>query len=86
MTPAEIEEPKARRVQELAVKIHQAIGCSGYSRSDFILMGDDAYYLETNTLPGLSPASFIPQQLNAAKIPMLDFLTTQMSLALSRYT
>ena len=41
---------------------HRTLGCSGYTRTDMILNeNSDIYFLETNTLPGLSKASFVPQ-------------------------
>ncbi|HEY0838673.1 MAG TPA: hypothetical protein VGD74_00665, partial [Vulgatibacter sp.] len=61
-----------------------ALGCRGYTRTDMILAADGPVYLETNTLPGMTGASFIPQQLRAAGIPMRAFLESQIALARSR--
>ena len=44
------------------------------------------YFLETNTLPGLSKASFIPQQLQAARLPLVDFIRDQLLSAEGRYS
>lgn len=84
ITPAEITAEEMRASQEVAVKMHQALGCSGYSRTDIILTAEGPVYLETNTLPGLSKASFIPQQLAAAKIPFKDFILSQIEIARQR--
>ena len=44
-----------------ALRAHQALSCSGYSRSDFIVSEKGPIYLETNTLPGLTKASLYPE-------------------------
>ena len=64
--PAEISLNIYQKVQELAVKAHQAIGCRGVSRSDFRY--DDRFsedgeliWLEVNTQPGMTPTSLVPE-------------------------
>ena len=84
ITPAEIAAEATAAAQELAVRAHEALGCRGYSRTDMILAADGPVYLETNTLPGMTHASFIPQQLRAAGIPMRAFLEGQIALARTR--
>ena len=50
-------------MQRLAKESHMALGLSGYSRTDFILdRNDQLWILETNTLPGFTPTSLLPQQ------------------------
>ena len=69
--PAPITEAEARLVGEAAVKVHEALGLSVYSRSDFILDGEGrAWCLEVNTLPGMTPNSLIPK---AAAIEGLSY-------------
>lgn len=85
ITPAEISEKEMQAAQDVALRMHNALGCYGYSRTDMILTPKGPFYLETNTLPGLTKASFIPQQLEAAKIPFQRFIDTQIELALKRY-
>lgn len=84
ITPAEIPTDVLHQVQDIAVKMHQALGCEGYTRTDLILTDEGPVYLETNTLPGLTKASFIPQQLAVAHVPFLDFLKSQLELAKKR--
>jgi D-alanine-D-alanine ligase len=67
-----------------AMKAHQALSCSGYSRSDFIVSEKGPIYLETNTLPGLTKASLYPKALKAKGIDFVDFLQDQIALALKR--
>jgi D-alanine-D-alanine ligase len=79
--PAEIPGATRDEVQSMALAAHAALGCKGYSRSDFIAGVDGVYFLELNTLPGLSTSSLLPQQLRAAGIEFRDFLETQVAIA-----
>lgn len=80
LTPAPLTLTESEACQKLALRIHEAIGCRGYSRTDMILTQKGPVLLEINTLPGLSRASFIPQQLKAAGITMRDFFLGQINL------
>ncbi len=62
-----LQKEEQEAIVEIAMKAHQALGCFGYSRTDLVLRKESPIYLETNTLPGLSKASVIPQQLHAAQ-------------------
>ena len=96
LTPAPVSDDVASAAQSVALTAHEALGCYGYSRTDVIIPdrpdrpdprdGDDRdpVFLELNTLPGLTAASFIPQQLEAAGIAMDAFLARQIELARSR--
>src|SRR5436305_14498794 len=80
--PARIPEPMREEAQACALAAHLALGCRGYSRTDMIAVADDEiYFLELNTLPGLTAASLVPQQLHAAGIPFREFLDRQLELA-----
>src|ERR1700730_6626948 len=72
------------QLMEQAMKAHQALSCSGYSRSDFIVSQNGLIYLETNTLPGLTRASLYPKALKAQGIDFADFLQDQIALAVKR--
>lgn len=61
--PAPIGEEATKKVQEMAVKAHQILGLSDYSRSDFILTKEGVpYILEVNTLPGMTATSLVPKE------------------------
>jgi D-alanine-D-alanine ligase len=62
ITPAEISTEQMQSVQDLAKKCHEALGLDVYSRTDVILTPQGPIVLETNTLPGLTPTSLLPQQ------------------------
>ncbi|MBY0517048.1 MAG: ATP-grasp domain-containing protein [Bacteriovoracaceae bacterium] len=84
LTPAPISPEVATECQRLAMAIHKAIGCEGYSRTDMILTDRGPVLLEINTLPGLSKASFIPQQLVANGENLKSFFLEQVQLAEKR--
>ncbi|HKS22225.1 MAG TPA: ATP-grasp domain-containing protein [Thermoanaerobaculia bacterium] len=80
--PAQIPDAMRDEAQAAALAAHLALGCRGYSRSDLIAVADDEiYFLELNTLPGLTAASLVPQQLRTAGISFRDFLETQIALS-----
>jgi D-alanine-D-alanine ligase len=82
ITPAHLTHDETCRVQELALAAHELLGCSGYSRSDFILSPRDGIILlETNTLPGMTETSLLPQAAAAIGISYTDLLTRFLSLA-----
>lgn len=69
--PAPITEQEHKLLGEAALRLHRALGLSVYSRTDFILTPDgEAYCLEVNTLPGMTPNSLIPK---AAKVAGLSY-------------
>jgi D-alanine-D-alanine ligase len=72
------------QLMEQALRAHQALSCSGYSRTDFIVSEKGPIYLETNTLPGLTKASLYPKALKAQGIEFVDFLRDQIALAAKR--
>jgi D-alanine-D-alanine ligase len=86
ITPAVVSKHEESVLQSIGLKAHELIGCFGYSRTDIIMGEKGAYYLETNTLPGLTRASFIPQQLAVAGISMKQFVDAQLALAIKRNT
>lgn len=64
--PADISDDVKKRISEYAVKLHNSLGLSVYSRTDFIVDREgQAWCLEVNTLPGMTPASLVPK---AAKV------------------
>jgi D-alanine-D-alanine ligase len=82
--PGRFAPEVSARIMEQALKAHQALSCSGYSRSDFIVSERGPIYLETNTLPGLTNASLFPKALKARGIGFAAFLHDQIVLAARR--
>lgn len=80
--PAPLTADETRQIQEQSLLIHRALGCEGYSRSDFIHAEDwRLVYLETNSLPGLSEKSLLPLSLATAGISLTQFIQEQIVLA-----
>jgi len=74
ITPAQLSRAQMKKVQKLALFAHISLGCRGMSRSDFILSGSKFYILETNTIPGMTRTSLLPQSAKVAGISFSDFL------------
>ena len=67
--PAEITPEEEARVRAAALRVYETLGLSVYSRADFILTEDgEPWFLEINTLPGMTPTSLLPQEAAAAGI------------------
>src|SRR4051794_19301979 len=79
--PGRFSPEIAAQLKDQALRAHQALSCSGYSRTDFIVSAKGLVYLETNTLPGLTAASLYPKALKAQGIEFADFLRDQITLA-----
>ena len=73
--PARLSDGLTARIQEASKKIYARLGCSGVVRVDYILSGEDLYFLEINTIPGMTSASLVPKMVKAAGMDMTDFLT-----------
>ncbi len=74
--PAQIPCELTARIQDTTEKIYRYMGCSGLVRMDYIVRGEEIFFLETNTVPGMTPMSLVPAQVRAAGIPMKKFFST----------
>lgn len=73
--PGRFSEADEKKIKQLAVKIHKALGLRHYSRSDFIIHPTRGiFFLETNTLPGLTEASLLPKALKTSGSSLSEFL------------
>lgn len=76
ITPARLPEPVIHRIQTIAEKAHDLVGCVGMSRCDLIVPEDgQPVFLETNTLPGMTSTSLLPQGAAEVGISMTAMLT-----------
>ena len=67
--PAPVDREVEARLEKAALKVHNLLGLRTYSRADFILdASGELYFLEINTLPGMTPTSLVPQEAAAAGI------------------
>ena len=84
ITPARLDAETTEKVVIMAKKVYEALGMSGFSRSEFIIMDGVPHFIEINTNPGLSPQSIFPQQAEYAQIKFSDLLDNEINLALKR--
>ena len=76
ITPARLSDDITRRVREITSHIYDILHCNGIIRIDYIISKEGKIFmLEVNTTPGMTPTSFIPQQVRAAGLEMKDVLT-----------
>lgn len=81
--PAELSEEDTKRVQNIALKVHQVLRLGTYSRVDFIQDEKGEFVcLEANTLPGMTPTSLIPQEALADGISYRELCNLIVSSAL----
>ncbi len=59
--PGRFSYQEKAKLNEAALAVHKALHCDHYSRSDFIVRNGDVYFLEINTLPGLTSESLFPK-------------------------
>ena len=62
VTPAELSPALSEQCQNNSRFLYNALQCKGVVRFDYILVGETFHFLEANTIPGISPASIVPQQ------------------------
>jgi len=85
ITPARIGEHLAQTVREMAVAAHNALGCSGWSRSDFIIDDNGPVWLEVNTVPGLTETSLFPQAAAAEGVSYNNLITLLIEDGMQRF-
>ena len=70
VTPARMPVNITDKIQNLSLRVYDLLGCRGIVRVDFIVVGDMPYFLEINTIPGMTEESLIPKQAKAAGIKL----------------
>ena len=74
ITPARISDDETRKVQEAVSRIYDIIGCSGIVRIDFIIKEGTPYFIEVNSIPGMSAESIVPKQIRTMGRNMTEIL------------
>lgn len=72
ITPADLPEPVTENIQNLSSEIYDLLDCKGIVRVDFIIVGDKPYFLEINTVPGMTKESLLPKQIASAGMSSKD--------------
>ena len=75
ITPANISKIQKNNVTKIAKKIYQKLGIKGLSRSEFIFVGNTPYFLELNSIPGLTKESIFPKQVRINGISLKELFT-----------
>lgn len=83
ITPARITKKQEQNVTRIARTIYDVLKMNGFSRSEFIFIGDEPYLLEVNTTPGLTKESILPQQAKEAGISLSQLFESAIEDALS---
>lgn len=84
ITPARISKVQEENVKHMAKSIYEILKMDGFSRSEFIFKGDIPYFLEMNTVPGLTEESILPQQAACAGISLSELFTNAIEEAMAK--
>jgi D-alanine-D-alanine ligase len=82
ITPADIPEDVERLCRATSEMLYDNLNCRGFVRFDYIYNDDGMYFLEVNTVPGLSPNSIVPQQAEADGISLEELFGLVIAQAL----
>ena len=83
--PGRFDEAITEKAQTYAKMAHQALFCEGYSRTDMMLKGKDVYVLETNTIPGMTATSLLPQAAQVGGMTFTALLDRLIELGIERH-
>lgn len=73
--PAQINEALSQRIMDEAFRAYRALGCEGFARVDLRLGGDGIpYYLEVNTIPGMTETSLVPMAAAVSGVPFSELV------------
>jgi D-alanine-D-alanine ligase len=72
VTPADLPQSVTEEIQRLSSLVYDLLGCKGIVRVDFIIVKDQPWFLEVNTVPGMTAESLVPKEAKAAGIELQD--------------
>lgn len=84
ITPARLSKNQEENVSKAAKHLYNSLKMRGFSRSEFIFIGEEPHFLEMNTVPGMTEASLLPQQAHIAGISLKDLLTDTIERSLKQ--
>ncbi len=86
VTNVKLDKKTTKKIQEMAIKVFQVLGCEGMSRVDFFLKKNGAVLVnEINTIPGFTSISMYPKLWEATGIPQTKLLDRLIGLAIERF-
>ena len=80
--PAKVDDSIRNKAQQYGLTAHRALQLRGYSRTDMIIRDDEIFLLETNTIPGMTPTSLLPQAAAQAGLDFPALLDRLIALAM----
>jgi D-alanine-D-alanine ligase len=80
--PAKVDDHIRDKAQAYGLTAHKALQLRGYSRTDMIIQGDEIFILETNTIPGMTQTSILPQAAAQAGLDFAALLDRLIELAM----
>ena len=83
ITPANISELQKSNVTTIAKKIYKKLGLKGFSRSEFIFIGDTPFFIEINSIPGMTNDSILPKQAENSGISLKDICSEVIEQAIN---
>jgi len=83
ITPARLTQIEERNVNKVAKKVYEVLQMKGFSRSEYILIDNEPYMIEMNTVPGMTTESILPQQAKEAGISLKDLFENAIKMALA---
>lgn len=75
ITPARLSSELTTKCQETSSRIYDLLNCKGIVRMDYLLQDGEFWFLEVNTVPGMTATSFIPQQIEAMGVELSSVLS-----------
>jgi len=85
LCPAELPKEITKRIKSEAEAIYTSCGCRDFARIDFILEGETPYFLEVNTIPGMTPQSLLPKSALAKSIDFNTLIEKILSFGIKRF-
>ena len=83
--PADLALEKYQFVQDCALSVHKMLKCDVYSRVDFKFNDDNFYFLEINTLPGMTETSLFPMAAKRHGFSFRDIINKIIKLSLQKW-
>ncbi len=81
--PARLSDELTEKCQNITSELYDALNCKGIVRMDFILKDDEYWFLEANTIPGMTAESLVPQMIRKAGMTIKDVMTLLIEDALN---
>ncbi len=86
ITPAPVDDVIKNYCQDLSRFLYKQLNCRGIVRFDYIVNGEDLYFLEVNTIPGLTQGSIVPKMVSTMGLSLTELYTMAIEEALRNST